>query len=423
MRRLSRTLLATTVVGVLLSGLAPRAFSDSKGAARREAHRRVQLANDYYGQGRYEEALRLYQAAYDIFPDTRILFNLGLAHEKTFDYERCALSFRHYIDAGADEASVERAEQRLQHCLTRTVVPVKLTSWPPNAAVSIVSADAEGEEASNGRTPVTVQLRPGRHALRFTMPGHRSEERTVDVEPGERPSVDLTLERLSTLHVEADVSGATATIDDGKPEPLPLTRELPAGIYSVAVARDGHYPVNREVRVSPGQSLSLVVTLKAKPSARRLSLRAPRSSFLVLDHGDRTAAREDHEVLSGRHHIEVSAVGRIPYAGSIEVPEDRDVVLKVDLAKRRTGTERAILWGLLGTAGASLIAGTYFGVRTMNADSSYDALPSARLLEEGRSDARRADMFLGAAVGLAATAGVYYLVTRPGASRVREVER
>jgi len=415
--------LATTCAVAVALALAHTATArgDGDAAARREAHRRVALGTRYYDQGRYEDALRVYQAAYDIYPDASILFNLGLAREKTFDYERCALAFRQFIDSDPDAASRDRAQQRMDSCLERTLVPVKLSSWPPNAAVAVRATGAEGAPSASGRTPITLQLPPGTHEIELQLPGHRAELRTVTVAPGQRPSIDVTLERLSTLQVEADVSGATATVDEGAPEPLPMSRELPAGLYRVRVERDGHKSVTREVRVSPGQQLSLVVSLPALPRRRLLAIRAPQGATVAFDSEPARPASARHRLLSGEHTVDVRADGYLPFHDDIVVTDDRDLMLEVALAPRRSKAQRAVTWGLLGAAGASAVAGTFFGVRALTAEDDYDSLPSMRLLEEGRRDARRADLLLGGAVVLATSAGIHYLLTKPRASRARMV--
>src|SRR6185369_424782 len=85
-----------------------------------EAVRRVDQGNKLYEAGRYEDALRLYLAAYDLAPNPDTLFNIGLAHEKLLAFEQCVIAFLRYIAESTDALTNERATERATRCLERT---------------------------------------------------------------------------------------------------------------------------------------------------------------------------------------------------------------------------------------------------------------------------------------------------------------
>src|SRR5689334_7976230 len=70
----------------------------------KEAIKRFDKANALYKAEQYQEALYLYQAAYELFPSPSFLYNRALAKEKTFDYEGCTLDFEQYISSGGEDA-------------------------------------------------------------------------------------------------------------------------------------------------------------------------------------------------------------------------------------------------------------------------------------------------------------------------------
>src|SRR5688572_27979405 len=108
---------------VAAAGAASAQKSDD--AIKAEAERRNRRANELYQQGRFEEALRLYQAAFDLRRDPRYLFNVGLAREKTFDYEGCVVAFEQFLEqAGTAPEVRKQAEERIGACRQRTTIPV-----------------------------------------------------------------------------------------------------------------------------------------------------------------------------------------------------------------------------------------------------------------------------------------------------------
>src|SRR5262245_43469507 len=234
-----------------------------------EALRRVEQGNKLYEAGRYEDALRLYLAAYELAPNPDTLFNVGLAHEKMLSFEQCVLAFRRYIAEGKDAAAKERAAERQARCLERARVPVKVSSIPPGGAVSL--AVASEAATFRGRTPTQLDLAPGTYKVKVEMPGYLMMEQTVNVDVGLRPEIDFPLEKLSSLAIEADPVGATVQIDDAAPAATPFRRELRAGSYKIKLHKEGFRDVERDVTIAPGEQATLVMTLPSLPAVRDLS--------------------------------------------------------------------------------------------------------------------------------------------------------
>jgi len=409
------------LVVLLAVSLAFGATAEAKtNGVEREAQRRFVRANKQYNEGHYEEALRLYQAAYDLVADPAILYNLGLAREKMFDYEGCATAFQQYIDNTRDDATanVDAADKRRRQCEERTLIPVRVSSWPPGAAVHVDDGDSK---AMLGRAPATLELKPGHYEIIVEMPGYATDKRVMDVEVGRRSNADFTLERLSSLSIEADVSGASVKLDDEPWKAAPLSREVPAGLYRVIVRKPGHRDVERQVRVEAGQQKSLVLSLPALPKKRRVVVVSDVAALASIDGADAVETPAAHELLAGQHHVEVRAPGYLPFVADIPVPDDADIELHVDLSPKRSKTEKVLLWGFVGSAGASAAGGTVFGLLARSDQDAYMSGPTPELLERGESRARTADVLWGTAAALSATAVVYYLVTRPKASKSKVV--
>lgn len=386
-----------------------------------EAERRNRNGNQLYNQGRFEEALRLYQAAFDLHPDPRFLFNVGLAREKTFDYEGCVLAFERFLAGEAAPDVKKKAEERLEACRERTTIPVRFTSAPTNAAVYLGEGDTR---ALKGRTPQELALAPGTYAVTMELSGYVPKKDSVTVEPGKRPQVDFVLDKLSSLRIEVDPAGARVKIDDLPWEAAPVTREVTPGTHQVQVEKEGHERSARELKVEPGQEVSLVLSLRPQQRVRNLALRLPDTvagARVKIDGRDRGAPPLRNQVGPGSHRLVIEAPGRLPYADDITIPEDRDLTLMVHLEAQRSRRSRIITGVMLGGAALAAVAGGVYGVMSLVDQSSFEDDPDPTLRDMGELHAERADIAFATSAVLAGSALLHWWLTSPDESRVEVV--
>jgi hypothetical protein len=411
MMRVVAALLALWVLG-------PRAAAEPSDIVIREAKRRFQRANQLYQDGRYSDALHLYQAAYDLVPSADILFNIALTKEKVSDFEGCSVDLAQYLRESDDIARKQQAQRRLEACRAKALVPVKVSSLPASAAIFV----GEGESrVLKGRTPTRLELLPGAYLLTIEAPGYVPQTQRLTVEVGVHPDVDFTLDKLSTLHIEADVSNADIEID-GKPEgTTPLQREIKPGVHTLRIAKAGHRPVTREVRIHPGDQLSLDVALPLLPRLIALTSARPVRAEVAIDGMAMGVLPLERALPSGRHHVEVTSLGHLTYAGDLFVPDDRDLTLRVMLTPHRSRLSHAVFWSIEALAAAAALIGVGFGAQALVDQSAFDEKPTVPLQEAGRLHAAIADGALISAAVLALGGGIYYLATMPRRSRVEAV--
>lgn len=408
------------VVGALVD--TPMAHSQKKNSAfRKEAERRNTTATEHYTQGRFEQSLQLYQAAYDLFPDPRFLFNIGLAHEKTFDYEACAITFAQYLKEAnkASEKVRAQAEERLHACVDRAEIPVRLTSVPNNAAIFV--GDGSKREL-RGRTPLDLRLPPGPHVLSAEMGGYITGEQSIEITPGERPQLDFVLEKLSTLRVEVDPANAQISIDDLPAEPAPLVRQVAKGTHTVRVTKEGYESVTRDVSIEAGREVSLVLSLRASTQPRTLSIRSESVVAQVRVDGLSVGSTPlEYPLRPGQHQLHIMSPGRLPYKKTLSIPDDRDLLLQVQLQPQRSRVNRIAFWTLLGAAGSAGIIGSYFGVRALRDQSKFREAPSIPGSEAGERNARSADIWLaiGGLLGASAVGFHYLSAPEPSSAKLR----
>jgi hypothetical protein len=413
---------AALLAGVLAAAPALARAADRGGgalppsvAAREAAARaRSARASALYDAGKYDDALRLFLAAYDLAPLSDVLFNIGLAREKMLDFEGCVRDFRRFLREDTETTLQARARERLAHCQSLTQLVVHATSIPPGAAVTI--SDGEGKPLRfAGRTPLETKLGLGTYVVRAELPGYEvgSEQLILDVD-GPR-EVDFPLRKLATLSIDADTPGATASLGDEPPAPLPLRRELSASAYRVTVTKPGHRTVTRDVRLAAGEQSTLVVALPALPQIHALTLRAEPAASLVVD-GRPVTGSPRLALEEGSHHVEVTAPAARPYVGDVSIPVNRDVTLDVTLAHERTTRQKVAIAALAGGALAAGVAGGVFGSRALDDHAAYARMPSLDLADQGERHARTADVLFGTAIILAAASLAAYLATTAGES-------
>ncbi len=381
----------------------------------REAKRRFQRANQLYQDGRYTDALHLYQAAYDLVPSPDILFNLGLTKEKVFDYEGCSIAFRDYLKDGGDKP---QARARLDQCRARTLIPVKVSSLPSSASVSLGEADGR---SSRGRTPTRLDLKPGTYTITVDSPGYLPQSQTLTLEEGVHPEIDFTLEKLSTLRIEADISGAEVLVDDHLEGTSPVQREIKAGLHHVQVQRSGYRTVTRDVRVNAGDQMSLVMSLPPLPRERSVALEVAhaKGASVRFDGTELGLAPLQRQLPAGEHRLQVARAGYLTFDGDLQIPDDRDLKLRVHLTPRRTRSQRAAFWTLESVASAAALGGLVFGALALTDQRNFDDVPTLALGDSGRNNAIASDALFGVSAAVGIAGAIYYLATWPRGARVQ----
>ena len=82
--------------------------------ARRDAKRHFDKAETEYKLGRFDEALPLYQRAYELLPEPAFLFNIGQCHRNLGDLERALYFFRGYLSEAKDASARARVERLIE---------------------------------------------------------------------------------------------------------------------------------------------------------------------------------------------------------------------------------------------------------------------------------------------------------------------
>ncbi|MHB2018151.1 MAG: serine/threonine protein kinase [Candidatus Xenobia bacterium] len=148
-----------------------------------------------------------------------------------------------------------------------------VTSQPSGATVYL-------SDKMVGKTPMVVPgLLPLTYEVRFELAGYRPERQVVNLDKGEKGTVQVTLQPApATLRLSANVVGTVIEMDGQQAAvtgPLEASVDVPAGKHKLAFSHDGYLTEHREVAVKGGQTLKLSVQLKKQVAAPVVSVPQP----------------------------------------------------------------------------------------------------------------------------------------------------
>ena len=171
-------MLAVVIAGLLLSTL----HGDVE-QARADFERGAEL----YRAGDFRAALAAFEAAQARAPAPQALFNIARCQEQLGQLAEAVDSYTAYLAAAPDAPDRAAVSARIEELRARLPLEASLRiSVEPPAAVAV-----DGDAA--GTSPVTVRLNPGAHRIGATHEGYQPLERDVELAPGGRVLLDLSL--------------------------------------------------------------------------------------------------------------------------------------------------------------------------------------------------------------------------------------
>ncbi|HEY6032995.1 MAG TPA: PEGA domain-containing protein, partial [Kofleriaceae bacterium] len=139
-------------------------------------------AKDYLG------ALAVFKTAYERFPSTKILLNIGTALKYLDRDADAANAWQRYIDAN-DADPKRRAELgKLVEKIDKTAGRYEITPTPSDASVAI--DDEDWLHTVRGKV---WRVAPGRHAITVKADGYEPKTKSVDVKAGESIALEIQL--------------------------------------------------------------------------------------------------------------------------------------------------------------------------------------------------------------------------------------
>jgi hypothetical protein len=165
-----------------------------------EASTRFKRGLQLFDEGDYALAVVEFERAYQLAPNYRALYNIGLVNVQLARYADATRTFEQYLhDGGAEITPSRRAEiaKALAELKLRTAT-VDISTNPPGAEVSL---DGKPLDAGSFHGPTLIDA--GEHTFRATASGFQPGFRTVTLAGGDTASVRMQLVALSPVRSES----------------------------------------------------------------------------------------------------------------------------------------------------------------------------------------------------------------------------
>lgn len=214
----SRAALGNPDAGEVSSDAEPTQSPDE--ARLSEASERFQKGVAFYNQGEAKLALVEFEKAYELVPDYRVLYNLGLVAIQLGEFARARLALESYLRQGGetiDPARRAEIERDLEMLRARTAL-LRVETAPPRVLVLV-------NDVPHGETPNVepLVLDVGPHRISFRRDGYETTTERVTLAGGEEKTVSVRL---------TPVKPQVVTIRERPaPPPAPVSSGPPVGAW------------------------------------------------------------------------------------------------------------------------------------------------------------------------------------------------
>lgn len=331
---------------------------------------------EHYREGRFDLALEHLLMSNRLVPNRNVVFNVARAYEKLNRFEEAFRHFSEYVAHEPDPARRRLGEESIERIRGQLAL-VHITSDPPGASVFIDRKDL----GARGRTPVSLALPPGEHAVILELDGHTPGQSTVDAVRGEEKQVAVDLPAiLGSVEMAGSPVGATIrkdTEDGPVVGTLPGTIQLPPGPHVLVLQADGHHTVRQVVTVEADQTINATTDLPLLTGT--LVVNAPERDALVEINGKAAGFTPAVlEVPVGEHDLKVSLRGYRPFEQTIRIEPDDDTTVEVQLRSLREVTAASRSAQSVEDAPASVTIITAEEIRAFQYQDLYQALGGVR---------------------------------------------
>jgi len=228
------------------------------------ARREYEAAKALYGMGDSQGAFYKFQAAYELYADPRLLWNMATCAKNLHKYADALVLVRRYQKlGGALLAEEDRAEaSAVERALASLTTTFSFKGVAPGTEVTVDEKPVEHPEE-----PFVADLGP--HRITAKRAGFRDFSVSVTGRPLAETEVRVTLVPVvheGTLIIQA---GPKVTISvDGKVVALGSFRgKVSSGGHLVRVSAQGYRPFQQEIVLQDDETRTVPVVLDVEPSS------------------------------------------------------------------------------------------------------------------------------------------------------------
>ena len=357
-----------------------------------------------YLQGKYDEAAKGFEEAFNARNFPQFLYNIGAAHhmkgKKASDpeaYAKAVEYYRKYLAAdqqAADKAKVEKAigvlEAEIARIKSAATPPPGTGSGsapPPPATPSaevqnlgdvkvrgLVVIESEPQNAAIylddkkkgvfGQTPWSGSLE-GSHKVIIEKRGFMVSESEVSADPSKLFVLRAVLGKedfLGWIEITSNVPGAEVYIDDksvGAVAKTPHSQNIKPGKHTVWVTAEGYDEYKIEVEVVPGGTHEVKAPLKGAPVGRINIIGLGIEDSTIKIDGQVACERGPclKSIPQGEHTVTVTRPGMKSYSRTVNIQPKTETTIKVTLAPTPSRTDAIVAYVLAGgfTAGGIVL--------------------------------------------------------------------
>jgi hypothetical protein len=231
-----------------------------------EARDRFRRGGTYYQNGDWAHAIEEFQAAYELWNNPIILFNLAQAYRSDGQLTQAVETFNRYLRETPNltreqRAEVEEAVREIQD--TRAVLSFEVE--PAGATVTL-------NGRSLGQAPIArnVEVMPGEYTVHVELANHESRDERVTVRSHEQRLVNVRLrpvDQNARLTVSVSPSDAAIQINGEDAGRGSVSRQVRPGSFTITATRDGYAEETQTVTVAPlrTETVSIVLRPRTRP--------------------------------------------------------------------------------------------------------------------------------------------------------------
>lgn len=201
---------------------------------------------------------------------------------------------------------------------------------------NVAGAEVFLNNSSEGVTPAHIlRLLPGEYAVRVVA-GNQEAVKDVVLEAGKRATLVADFQNLGVLSVTSDPSDSTVSIENFEGGVTPLTKEMPAGEYSIVVSKEGYMKEQKQVLVTENKTQTIHVKLSPATGSVGISSE-PEYAAVYLDNINKgTTPLLIKDVTGGTHTLKIEKDGYKTIEETIDV--DQSFIEKTYYLLPRSGS-------------------------------------------------------------------------------------
>ena len=234
-----------------------------------EARAHYESGQQFYEQGRYDEAIGEYETAYRLKPHPNVLYNIAQAHERLLEYGRSVEWFERYLAEAPPDAEFRVIVQNRLRVLRGLPARISVTTIPEHVHARVEG----GGKRIEIDTPGLFKVPAGDYEIVLEQPGWESERHAVHAELGQPYFYQYRLKRsTSPVAIFSRPRGARVFIDDKLVGETPYADLVEVGKHRLLIEHPDYPWYRQEIEVKPGAPLKLEIKLTRPVRSGRTEL-------------------------------------------------------------------------------------------------------------------------------------------------------